>query len=52
MALNRMKISMSGGVVRALNKALNCDIYVPEKSDTLGALGAALIALEKSEKKQ
>ncbi len=53
-SLNGMKIAMSGGVaqnggvVRALGKALNCDIYVPEKPDTIGALGAALIALEKS----
>ncbi len=49
-----LAISMSGGVahnkgvVRALSAALNCEVSVPEKPDTVGALGAALIALEKS----
>ncbi len=49
-----LAISMSGGVahnkgvVRALSAALNCEVRVPEKPDTVGALGAALIALEKS----
>ncbi|MCP4346093.1 MAG: 2-hydroxyglutaryl-CoA dehydratase [Desulfobacterales bacterium] len=49
-----LAISMSGGVahnkgvVRALSAALNCEVRVPEKPDTVGALGAALIAREKS----
>ncbi|MCP4111142.1 MAG: 2-hydroxyglutaryl-CoA dehydratase [Desulfobacteraceae bacterium] len=48
-----LAISMSGGVahnkgvVRALSAALNCEVRVPEKPDTVGALGAALIAREK-----
>ncbi len=47
-------IAMSGGVaknkgvVRALNDILNTKIIIPDKPDTIGALGAALIALEKS----
>ncbi len=52
--LNGSSIAMSGGVaqnhgvVRALSKALDCEINVPDKPDTVGALGAAVIALEKS----
>ena len=51
--LNGKKIAMSGGVahnrgvVRALSATLNCEIYIPEKPDTIGALGAALIAFDK-----
>lgn len=50
-----LAIAMSGGVahnkgvVRALSTALNCEVRVPEKPDTVGALGAALIAREKSQ---
>ncbi|MBI2521690.1 MAG: 2-hydroxyglutaryl-CoA dehydratase [Bdellovibrio sp.] len=45
-----LKVAMSGGVarnpgvVRGLNRALNCEISVPEHPDLVGALGAALIA--------
>ncbi len=52
--INGSKISMSGGVgrnhgvIRALSEALKSEINVPEKPDTIGALGAALIALERS----
>ena len=52
--LSNKKIAMSGGValnngvVRALSAALNCKINIPKKPDTIGALGAALIALKKS----
>ena len=48
-----IKISMSGGVarnsgvIRALNTAMGCEILVPEEPDTIGALGAALIAKER-----
>jgi (R)-2-hydroxyacyl-CoA dehydratese activating ATPase len=46
-------IAMSGGVahnhgvVRALSEAFGAKILVPHKPDTVGALGAALIAREK-----
>jgi len=52
--LSGLRISMSGGVahnrgvVRALSKLLDCGIAVPDQPDTVGALGAALIAKEKS----
>jgi predicted CoA-substrate-specific enzyme activase len=52
--LDRLQVSMSGGVahnagaVRALRRALGCDIAVPEHPDTVGALGAALIARERA----
>ena len=51
---NEICIAMSGGVannsgvVRALNEVLSVQIKVPQNPDTIGALGAALIALEKS----
>jgi (R)-2-hydroxyacyl-CoA dehydratese activating ATPase len=50
---SRLKIAMSGGVarnygvVRALSAALSVDVAVPEQPDTVGALGAALIARER-----
>jgi len=50
-----LAIAMSGGVahnkgvVRALDTVLNCKIQVPEKPDTVGALGAALIARERAQ---
>ncbi|MBF0491517.1 MAG: 2-hydroxyglutaryl-CoA dehydratase [Deltaproteobacteria bacterium] len=49
-----LSISMSGGVarnagvVRALSEALKRDISIPENPDTIGALGAALIARERA----
>ena len=49
-----MKIAMSGGVarnrgvVRALEKLLGLPVAVPDEPDTVGALGAALIAMERS----
>ncbi|RJO63924.1 MAG: 2-hydroxyglutaryl-CoA dehydratase [Myxococcales bacterium] len=52
--LNGLSVAMSGGVahnggvVRALNAALECQIAVPPKPDIVGALGAALIARERS----
>lgn len=48
-----LRVAMSGGVarnpgvVRALGEALRCDIAVPTEPDTVGALGAALIARER-----
>ncbi len=51
--LTGIPISMSGGVarntgvVRALNAALGCTVSVPQLPDTVGALGAALIARER-----
>jgi (R)-2-hydroxyacyl-CoA dehydratese activating ATPase len=52
--LAAVKIAMSGGVarnngvVRALSAALNTDVSVPLQPDTVGALGAALIARERT----
>ena len=52
--LNGLTVSMSGGVawnhgvVRALTEILKVDkIHIPENPDTIGALGAALIARER-----
>lgn len=48
-----LKVAMSGGVahnggvVRALGSALNTKISVPRQPDTVGALGAALVARER-----
>lgn len=48
-----LRVAMSGGVarnpgvVRALGVALGCDITVPDEPDTVGALGAALIARQR-----
>jgi predicted CoA-substrate-specific enzyme activase len=50
---SRLRVAMSGGVarnrgvVRALGFALGCEIHVPPEPDTVGALGAALIARER-----
>ena len=41
-------VAYNGGVVRALEAALDVSIAVPEKPDTVGALGAALVALDKA----
>jgi predicted CoA-substrate-specific enzyme activase len=52
--LKGLKVAMSGGVarnrgvVRALGSALGCEISVPEEPDIVGALGAALIARDRS----
>jgi activator of 2-hydroxyglutaryl-CoA dehydratase len=49
-----LRVAMSGGVarnpgvVRALAAAMECQVIVPPEPDTVGALGAALIALERS----
>jgi predicted CoA-substrate-specific enzyme activase len=49
-----LSIAMSGGVahnhgvVRALRSAMGSDIIVPSQPDTIGALGAALMARERS----
>jgi len=54
--LNGLPVSMSGGVahnqgvVRALSEALGYKISIPENPDTVGALGAALIARESESK--
>jgi predicted CoA-substrate-specific enzyme activase len=51
--LEGMNVSMSGGVarnagvVRALGDELGCAITVPSEPDTIGALGAALIARDR-----
>lgn len=51
--LKGLKVAMSGGVarnrgvVRALEEALSVPIYVPQEPDIVGALGAALIGLER-----
>jgi activator of 2-hydroxyglutaryl-CoA dehydratase len=48
------RVAMSGGVarnpgvVRALQAVLGCDVAVPPEPDTVGALGAALIAKERA----
>jgi (R)-2-hydroxyacyl-CoA dehydratese activating ATPase len=43
-------VAHNGGVVRALSAALKTDISVPPRPDTVGALGAALIARERSQR--
>jgi (R)-2-hydroxyacyl-CoA dehydratese activating ATPase len=51
-----LKIAMSGGVarnpgvVRALGDALDCKISTPAEPDIVGALGAALIAMERAQR--
>ncbi|MCP4138072.1 MAG: 2-hydroxyglutaryl-CoA dehydratase [bacterium] len=56
--INGSAIAMSGGVarnsgvIRAISDTLGCSVLVPEKPDTIGALGAALIAKEKILKAQ
>jgi len=41
-------VAKNKGVVRALEKKLNCSLLVPPEPQIVGALGAALIALERS----
>lgn len=51
--INGIPIAMSGGVarnkgvIRALEEAVQTDIYVHDEPDTVGAIGAALIARER-----
>jgi predicted CoA-substrate-specific enzyme activase len=51
--LGGLKVAMSGGVahnqgmVRALKSALDAEVFVPLQPDTVGALGAAMIAKER-----
>ena len=51
--LSGLNVSMSGGVarnsgvIRALSAALACEIQRPQEPDTVGALGAALIARDR-----
>ena len=40
-------VAHNNGVVRALSEALGCRVVVPEQPDTIGALGAALIARQR-----
>jgi len=53
--LTGLKVAMSGGVahnggvVRALKAALKTEVMVPPGPDTVGALGAAIIARERSQ---
>jgi predicted CoA-substrate-specific enzyme activase len=42
-------VARNGGVVRAIAALLDRPLAVPEEPDTVGALGAALIALKRSE---
>ena len=52
--LDGVQVAMSGGVarnagvVRALSETLGCPVQVPSEPDTVGALGAALIARDKA----
>ena len=49
-----LSVAMSGGVarnpgvVRAIGDALGCELHVPLEPDTVGALGAALIARDRA----
>ena len=45
-------VAHNGGVVRALSSALGAEISVPTKPDTVGALGAALIARDRTRQSQ
>ncbi len=53
-SINGNSVAMSGGVahnagvIRALSAAMQTDVTVPPQPDTVGALGAALIAKERS----
>lgn len=52
--LDGLPVAMSGGVarnpgaVRALSEAIGAELRVPEEPDTVGALGAALIARDRA----
>jgi predicted CoA-substrate-specific enzyme activase len=41
-------VARNPGVVRELSKVLGCEIRVPQEPDTVGALGAALIAKDRA----
>ena len=43
-------VARNGGVVRALSATLDCDIAIPREPDTVGALGAALIARDRAKR--
>jgi (R)-2-hydroxyacyl-CoA dehydratese activating ATPase len=43
-------VARNGGVVRAIAEALGRPVYVPPLPDTVGALGAALIAKERCQR--
>jgi len=55
--VRRLRVAMSGGVarnsgvVRALEEALGVDLALPAEPDTIGALGAALIARERASRR-
>jgi activator of 2-hydroxyglutaryl-CoA dehydratase len=42
-------VAHNSGVIRALSNALECEIRRPPEPDTVGALGAALIARDRWE---
>ena len=42
-------VALNGGMVRALTRAMDGEVRVPHSPQTVGALGAALIALEQQE---
>lgn len=44
-------VAANSGIKRAFEKALNCEIIVPEHHDVMGALGAALLAKSEMAKK-
>ena len=39
-------VATNKGMVKAFEEALNCEIVVPENHQTMGAIGAALLAME------
>ncbi|MDF1551791.1 MAG: acyl-CoA dehydratase activase [Deferrisomatales bacterium] len=41
-------VARNGGVLRALTRMMGCEIAVPAEPDTVGALGAALIARDRA----
>jgi activator of 2-hydroxyglutaryl-CoA dehydratase len=41
-------VANNSGVVRAISSLMDCEVSVPQNPDTVGALGAAIIAKEKS----
>ena len=39
-------VATNKGMVKAFEEALNCEIVVPDNHQTMGAIGAALLAME------
>jgi len=39
-------VATNSGMVKAFEEALNCEVTVPENHQTMGAIGAALLAME------